>query len=190
MERDPATPVQSLNATGRIRRIWLDGEWHTDPEVTRVADAGPSHSGIVRRELVLLGFKFHDEPAYYERNGRMLAGKRFIITNPRHVPSEADAQRLMEFRQARRLNRKPAEEKRTRSRRRTTAPPPPAALEPVPTPTPEPAPERLPARFPKVDDDLTVYLAMREKDGSMLMGLRNGSESWIVTINAHSAESQ
>jgi hypothetical protein len=185
MERDPGVADASLSASGRIRRILLDGEWHTISEIIERLGL-PGDSALptaVRKQMKSLGFKFAEEKVtLVGSDGRNGWGKRFCCTNPRHRPSETAFKAMSEA-----SNNAHAKANRRRQRSvpskaiaRRVEPPPREAVEDEP----EPAPIRL----PPVDTPLTVYLAMRQFDGTALLGLRNGTESWVLTVNAHSVE--
>jgi hypothetical protein len=218
MERDPDLPDNALlNASSRIRRVLLDGEWHDDTEVAERCGTTSANVSQVRKQLSRLGFKITDEQVVVEHNGQKFYSKKFVVTNPRYMPKPADFERTAELARTSKKN----SPSRRRAGAAVNATNMAAVVEAVNADEPEPRMRvdeeafaadasvdwqalsvdwqalrftgRIPferMQLPQIDCTLTVYLAMRERDGTPVVGLRHGSESWIVTVTGHSVETE
>lgn len=173
-------PQPDDSPSSRLRRRMLSGEpfMYRDLTDERHSDALCS---MTLRILRSLGFAFDVETVEVgERaNGGTIKARRYTCTNP-----ERSVAAMMRSYTA---SKKPSTEVAVVAEE-------PARPEPThPRPThPEPEPQ-LPlddelVPLPHVDSQLTVYLAMRERDGTTRIGLRNGSQSWLLTIDAHAVE--
>jgi len=214
-ERDPAVPSTELyGMSSLMRRWWLDGDWHTHSELTALLGASGSLSGQVAKQLKALGFTFDEETYKTEpgADGRPRLGKRLRCTNAtthKLTPEIMDAYReSMEAAKnrkdaslARAINEakeraeakaaaraaKQAAKQSKQEQLDVAEPERAVAVVTVEQPTTSLSTNGVP--LPHVDAELTVYLSMRDRDGTMRLGLRNGSSSWIAVIEAHADES-
>jgi len=170
-ERGTDVPDEDLTATGQLRRALFRGEALTALGTAERFGVSPGFLAQAVAVMERMGYVFTrategDDPAY-----------RYRLTNPEHTPSEAqvEAQRAHSY-------AKQSATRKARSARTGAAPV--AVTEPPPT-----SPERhgfnyapdLPP-LPDLGAGVMVYALALNDDGTVTLGLRNGSRRWMTTV--------
>lgn len=178
-ERDPATDDVDLTMVGRVRRRLFRGEVLT-PKIV-VTEIGGSNGllGQVMFQLETLGFEAVREP---DEAGLTT----YRLGNPDYQPTDADYERLRKL-----TSTRPSAVKRANKSARRSAPVKASnassssaavtrAAATAPSPPQLPGVELPP--LPDIGQPLTVYALALNEDGSITVGLRNGTRQWLTNI--------
>jgi hypothetical protein len=183
IDRGNEVPDSELTFSSRIRRRLLRGETLTPKQV--VAEVGGSNglTAQVVRQLDQLGFDIN-------RDANEEGLTTYTVTNPDHEPTDAQYQRATEAMASKKSGaprHRPAKKAAASSVAvaKSTAPPPRSTNrandhQAVAAPGVDLPP------LPGLGQAVTVYALALNDDGSITVGLRNGTEQWLTDIVGHS----
>jgi hypothetical protein len=181
-ERDPTVPDAQLYAAVRKGRRWLmQGEAMTALEYSDRAGVSTSAFHFALDTLRLAGFELVGETEVIVRpSGTKAQTKRYRIANLDHVPQpdEVDAAQAKD-----RAAKRRADARRAKAKAESTDV---ERVEPEPDRNPIKATNtnghQLPDGLPALDETMVVYALARNDDGSLTVGLRNGSRRFLTTL--------
>jgi len=165
IERGDTVPDDDLTTTSRIRRALFRGEVLTREEV--VERFGVSAGLLAQIVTIMERMGFH-----FARDEDGDQSVRYTLTNPKHTPSGAQLEVVR------------ARGRAFHSGQRKSAPV--AVTQESPPPPPEPrwssnyVPDLPP--LPDLGSAVAVYALVVNDDGTVTLGLRNGTRRWMTTI--------
>lgn len=182
-ERDPKVPEHDLTAVGRMRRALFNGE-ALQPR-TAVERFGGSNGllGQVAYQLEVLGFHVDRTPG---EDGFVA----YRLIDPEYQPTERDFERA----RAKSMASKKSPKSKKRAQKTATAAsntPSQALVEVEAAPLPSTTGRgsegvhggtlAVPV-LPGLGQPVSIYAQVLNTDGTITLGLRNGSRSWLTTV--------
>jgi hypothetical protein len=176
-ERGTDLPDEDLDGAGLARRWYLQGKRFEASTFEETTGRNRSVVSDARNRLMSLGFVFDNEivpnPDRKGTGGR--PRRAYWITNLDHEPTEVDYRNATMAKNPPRAKAKKAPAKKTSVPARATETVNLVAPQTTHNGVPMPA-------LPGLGVDITVYAQVLNTDGSITLGLRNGTRQWMVNV--------